>query len=187
MTCPRRAPQSRDRRDERRRSWCRDRWPGREWVRWIARSPHRSSYRRYGRLFLSTAGSSTVDLCVTGKCSRVPFDAHLSTPHRVALDLAAVRSNPALARQAKTVPRRSRCFSQSVGGDSNSIPRVISTMHSLHLPWVMHDVGTRDAGLFGGRKERDADRNVDSVSVDDQRRGHGLVKTTSRRRVRVRA
>src|SRR3954463_14854714 len=91
----------------------------------------------------TTAGSSTVDLCVTGKCSAcrsMRICPRRIVWHSISPASAATRH---WHDRRKRLPRTSRCFSQSGGGESKSIPPPISTMHSLHLPWVMHDVGTR--------------------------------------------
>ncbi len=91
----------------------------------------------------TTAGSSAVVWWRGRKMQRASLDAHLAPPHRVALDLSVVGRDPTLAREAEAAAGTSRCLSHSVGGDSSSSPSVTSTTHSLHLPCVTHDVGTR--------------------------------------------
>src|SRR5664279_4578670 len=45
-----------------------------------------------------------------------------------------------------------RCFSKGVGSERHSMPSATSTTHSLHLPFLTQDVGTRTPTLSAQSK-----------------------------------
>ena len=114
---------------------------------------------------------------------RVPLDAHLAAPHRVALDLAAFRNDAALARQAKTAAAQIEMpFALRRRREQLHPAR---DLDDAFLAFALVDAGGRhaDAGLFGGGEERHAHRIASircplTVSVA----GMDVVRLTSRRR-----
>src|SRR5687767_15226291 len=56
-----------------------------------------------------------------------------------------------------------RCDSAGVGSESSDMPLVTSTMHSLHLPFFRHDVGTRTP-IDSARSKIDAPGGASVVS-----------------------
>ena len=86
------------------------------------------------------------------KIERLSLDAHLSAPHRVALDLAAVGGDAALARQTKPVPGVEMPF---MLGRRRQQLHPVRDLDDAFLALALGDAGSRhaDAGLLGGCEE----------------------------------
>ena len=70
---------------------------------------------------------------------RLPLDAHVSAPHGVAANVAGIAVTY-VWQESRKLPFR--CSSGSASGERAFIPSTTSTMHSLHLPCLRHEVGT---------------------------------------------
>ena len=65
-----------------------------------------------------------------------------------------------------------RCRSGSVSAESALIPSTTSTMHSLHLPCLRHDVGTSMPKRLSVIEQRQPARRLDRLPVDGESNGH---------------